>query len=227
MKSHPYLNGVRVDLGCGTNKEPGFIGIDCLPLPGVDIVADLNKKLPLKSDSVDYLAACHSLEHVQDLLFTMGEIYRICKHLALVCIVAPYSNTSANIANPFHKQAFNEHTPRFFTNSPHTLIPQEDWAFPHAIPWGLGNSDNSTCQIDFRCLRIEYFYFPQYRSLSRQKKRQLRQTFLNVVDQIMYYLLVVKQPISNEEIEQLAKTIPYPEPWIVTDRRNRDRQQRD
>jgi len=86
----PEVNRVvRANLGCGKKKQPSFIGIDRFPLPGVDIVADMNKGLPLADNSVDYLAASHSLEHVDDLTLTMQEIYRVCKHKALVCIVAP------------------------------------------------------------------------------------------------------------------------------------------
>ena len=81
---------VRVDLGCGTVKQSGFVGIDRYALPGVDIVADLNHPLPLRDDSVDLLCASHSLEHVADLQAMMKEIYRACKHGAQVCIVAPY-----------------------------------------------------------------------------------------------------------------------------------------
>jgi len=132
---------VSVDLGCGKKKQSGFIGIDRFPLPGVDIVADMNKGLPLTDNSVDYLVASHSLEHVDDLLFTMQEIYRVCKHRALVCIVAPYCNTSLNMANPFHKQAFNEHSPRFFTTSSWTPLSKSDYESPGIPEWGLAESD--------------------------------------------------------------------------------------
>jgi SAM-dependent methyltransferase len=211
-----------VDLGCGSRKQQGFIGIDRFPMPGVDIVADMNKRLPLDDHSVDYLVASHSLEHVDDLIFTMQEIYRVCKHRALVCIVAPYQHTSLNMTNPFHKQVFNEHTPRFFTTSHHTLIDELDYSFPHALNWGVGESDNSNCNIDFRCLRMEFFYFPQYRRLAENEKRKLRQTSINIVDQIMYHLLVVKEDISNKEIEDMAKNIEYQEPTYVTLRRYRE-----
>lgn len=210
---------VRVDLGCGGVKRAGFIGIDRFPLPGVDIVADMNKGLPLDDNSVDYLVASHSLEHADDIIFIMQEIYRVCKHKALVCIVAPYYHTSLNMANPFHKQVFNEHTPRFFTTSHHTLIDKLDYDFPHAPNWGIAESDNSKCKMDFRCLRIEFFYFPQYRRLDENEKRKLRQTSINVVDQIMYHLLVVKEDISNKEIEDMAKVIEYQEPPYITLRR--------
>lgn len=210
---------IKVDLGCGKKKQPGFIGIDRFPLPGVDVVADINRGLPLADDSVDYLLASHSLEHVDDLPFTMREIYRVCKHKALVCIVAPYFHTSLNIANPFHKQAFNEHTPRFFTTSNWTAVKQVDYRSPCIPEWGLAESDCSRCDIDFRCLRMELFYFPEYRHLGEDERRSLRQKWLNVADTIMYHLLVVKEPMSDEEVSRLAGIIRYQEPLFYTLRR--------
>ena len=32
----------RIDLGCGSNKKEGTIGLDFAPGPGVDLVVDLN-----------------------------------------------------------------------------------------------------------------------------------------------------------------------------------------
>lgn len=219
----PEVNRVvRVDLGCGKKKQPGFIGIDRYPLPGVDIIADMNKGLPLADNSADYLVASHSLEHVDDFIFTMQEIYRVCKHMALVCIVAPYYHTSANMANPFHRQAFNEHTPRFLTTSNWTPVNKLDYESPGVPEWGLAESDNSKSTIDFRCLRMELFNFPQYRQLDENEKRRLRQSLLNVVDTIMYHLLAVKEPISDQELEHIASTIKYEEPTYYTLRRREE-----
>jgi len=43
-----------IDLGCGPNKKPGMIGIDVLPLPGVDIIANLEEGFPtIPDNSID------------------------------------------------------------------------------------------------------------------------------------------------------------------------------
>jgi len=163
--------------------------------------------------------ACHSLEHVNDLLFTMREIYRVCKHKALVYIVVPYYHTSLNMANPFHKQVFSEHTPRFFTTSNWTPLNKLDYESPCLTQWGLAETDYSKCTIDFRLLRMEFFYFPQYRHLSEKKKRKARQSLLNVVDTIAYYFLVVKEPVSDQEVEHIARIVKYEETQLYTVRR--------
>jgi len=117
---------IRLDLGCGRAKQEGFVGVDRFPLPGVDIVADLARPLPFRSDSVDLVVALHGLEHVANLIATMQEVYRVCRDGARICIVAPYFEQKLNLANPYHLQAFNEHTPRFWTNASLGPEPREE-----------------------------------------------------------------------------------------------------
>lgn len=57
--------GVSIDLGCGANKIPDFIGVDARPLPGVDIVMDLEKyPWPIPSESASLVTCSHVLEHI-------------------------------------------------------------------------------------------------------------------------------------------------------------------
>ncbi|MFE0559233.1 methyltransferase domain-containing protein [Paenibacillus sp. NPDC058910] len=212
---------MKIDLGCGYNKQPGYIGIDRYETPDTKIVCDFDVNIPLDDNSVDYVMASHSLEHAKDIMITMEEIYRVCKHKAIVCIAAPYYNTSLNVANPYHKQVFNEHTARFFTSDPYSIIPQEEYYFPHAVAWGLGASDNSNLKIDFRCIKMEYFYFPEYRKLVEEEKARLRNTSINIVDQIVIHLVVVKDEITQDELINISKT-PLEEPHHVTIRRLRE-----
>jgi SAM-dependent methyltransferase len=207
---------IRVDLGCGDLKDPGFIGVDLRPGPQVDVVADMDFALPFRDDSVDLLFASHALEHVQDLPRTMREIYRVCRHGARVCIVAPYYEQKINFANPYHKVAFNEHTPRFWTAHPTSGVPEAEYWHPHAGAWGLSRSDRSDPGIDFRCERIEYFYFPEYRSLPEDERRLLRKQRLDVCDQIVINLYVVKPADGGSPALPEA---PLPEPSHVTIRR--------
>jgi SAM-dependent methyltransferase len=209
---------LKLDLGCGQHKQQGYVGIDRMLISGVDVVCDINRGIPFADHSISEVMASHVLEHVEDLIASMEEIYRVCKHKAVVCILAPYAHTSLNMANPFHRFQFNEHTPRFFTACADSLIEANQYEFPFITQWGLGKTENPNMKMDFRCIRMELFYFPRYAALSMEEQTRLRQTQLNVADQIMYHLVAVKQSITREELMNLAN-LPLEVPSFVTYRR--------
>ncbi|CAH0122672.1 hypothetical protein PAE9249_05257 [Paenibacillus sp. CECT 9249] len=120
---------MRIDLGCGNNKFRDCIGIDRIAYPNTDIVHDFNRRLPLEDNSVDFVMASHSLQYVDDLHAVMEDIYRVCRHKAMVCIVAPYAHVTSHIVNPQYKELFNEHSPRFWTKHAKTAIDNDDFLF--------------------------------------------------------------------------------------------------
>ena len=51
---------MKLNLGCGDERPPGFHNVDLCPGPGVDIVADLNgAPWQFASESVEYIRAYH------------------------------------------------------------------------------------------------------------------------------------------------------------------------
>lgn len=218
---------IKVDLGCGLRKQEGFIGVDRFPMPDVDIIADIDQRLPFEDNSVDLLFSSHSLEHVHDLMSTMREIYRVCKHGAQVCIVAPYYEQKLNIANPYHLGVFNEHTPRFWTHYSETPVSPEDYPDPVQRPWGLSKSDNSDPGLDIRLVNMEFFYFPRYRHLPIEQKRTLRNERLDVCEQIMYQLIVWKGDEGFPEdgyANHLEEFVPY-EPHYIRQLKMQEREE--
>ena len=215
-------NGMlKIDLGCGANKAEGFIGVDRFSLPGVDVVHDLDKPLPFETNSADLIYASHSLEHIPNLIGTLAEIYRILRHGGQLCIVAPYSEQKLNTANPYHVAAFNEHTPRFWTNHPTAGVDPVEYAHPHAGDWGLAGSDHSTSIMDFRLVDMEFFYFPQFLGYSEDERRTLRQHRIDVCDQIMYHLIAWKpeDELSDGDYEKLLDSFqPYVPDYVIARR---------
>jgi predicted SAM-dependent methyltransferase len=107
---------VVVDLGCGKKKVAGAIGVDAKSLPGVDIVHDIGKDpLPFKVGSVDVIYANMILEHVPDLLWTMGDIHRVLKPGGVLKAKVPYFNSLNAYSDPTHKNFFTEKTFLYFT----------------------------------------------------------------------------------------------------------------
>lgn len=53
---------IRLNLGCGHIPIEGYVNVDMRPLPGVDMVASVDK-LPAESESVTEIFSAHLLEH--------------------------------------------------------------------------------------------------------------------------------------------------------------------
>jgi SAM-dependent methyltransferase len=107
---------LRLHLGCGQKVVPGYLGVDSVHLPGVDVVWDLNMRpWPWSDDSVEAVLTEHTLEHLDDTVATMEEIWRVCKHDARVHIVVPYALSLGAFQDPTHRRFFTEQTFRYFT----------------------------------------------------------------------------------------------------------------
>ena len=214
----------RIELGCGCTKTEGYIGVDRFDLQGVDIIADLDTSFPFENDSVDEIWASHSLEHLENIEHVFKEIYRVCKHGAIVQILAPYYFTTLNISNFYHKSVWTEDTPRLFDIYPTEMIKAEEYSMPHGTSWGVGCSDNSNMNTVFQVVKEEFFYFPEYCHLSSELKRQARRSMINVCDQVFYVLVVNKSgiPFSKNELISYAEKAKGIEPPRIGEIRKRD-----
>jgi predicted SAM-dependent methyltransferase len=54
----------RLNWGCGTHPEPGWINSDNKDGPGIDLTCDIRDGLPLEPDSIDYVVSIHALPEV-------------------------------------------------------------------------------------------------------------------------------------------------------------------
>ncbi len=98
---------MKIDFGCGNSKKDGFIGVDSIPLAGVDIIHDLNTfPYPFENDSIDEIWMDNVLEHLEKPLTVMEELYRISKHNTVVNIAVPYFRSFYSVIDPTHKFYF-------------------------------------------------------------------------------------------------------------------------
>lgn len=204
---------LRIDIGCGSSKESGYLGIDRIAYPGVDIVCDINEEIPLPDNTAEFVMASRVLPYVNNLMAVMAEIYRISTHKGVVCILAPYAHSYPHSSNPFFKQKFDEYTPRYLTG--HFFQPSSSVLSP-VIP----DYPVPLPPFDYRLLRMELFYqFPFDQSLYEAEELDVLKTLqANVVHEIMYHFAVIKQEISQFELEAMSRN-QYPEPSVLLQRR--------
>lgn len=106
---------VSISLGSGGKVRNGYYGLDLLPLPGVDIVADLNQPLDqIADDSVGRIHSNHALEHVAEFLPLMRELHRVCRHDAEITICVPHFSNVYGFSDPTHVRFFGLYTMYYF-----------------------------------------------------------------------------------------------------------------
>ncbi len=99
---------MKLDLGCGARCRDGFTGVDCLKLDGVEVVHDLNAlPYPFDDDSVDEIWLDQVIEHLQSPIRVVEELWRICRHDAIVHIGVPYFRSRYMAIDPTHVTAFS------------------------------------------------------------------------------------------------------------------------
>ncbi|UBF26255.1 methyltransferase domain-containing protein [Kovacikia minuta CCNUW1] len=110
-----FRESMYIDLGCGTHKQEGFIGVDVTDAPGVDVVADLNQRFPFPDNSADIVRAYDTVEHLHDRIHTMNEIWRICKPNALVDIRVPSTDGRGAFQDPTHISFWNINSFKYYS----------------------------------------------------------------------------------------------------------------
>lgn len=109
----------KLHLGCGREILPDWINLDCFPLPGVDIIADLddcqNTKLPFEDNSIDEFLAAHVIEHLHHPLPFMEELYRIAQPNAKAVFKVPFGSSDDAFEDPTHVRQYFLNSFQYFS----------------------------------------------------------------------------------------------------------------
>jgi len=140
-------SGFRLDIGCGDNVQPGFVGMDLQPFPGVGIVWDWLQIpwTPIESESVIQAIATHVVEHIPRLshidgktrwmfIEFMNEVWRVLKPDAQFAIIAPYCYSDGYLQDPTHVNPIHEKLWLYFDPEAHGGV---FWEFYKPKPWKL------------------------------------------------------------------------------------------
>lgn len=107
---------VSLDIGCGKQKKEGCYGVDRIDNDSVDVVANLNEPLHVLPDNIaKYVYSSHVLEHVDDLISVMNEIYRISAPDADIVITVPHFSDVFGYSDPTHVRLFGIYSFYYFS----------------------------------------------------------------------------------------------------------------
>lgn len=92
-----------LDVGCGTKKREGAVGIDRLELPHVDIVWNLDElPWPIEDSTFDHVVLSHVIEHLQKPVAILDEVHRVARPGAEVEIITPHFSSISSWKDPTH-----------------------------------------------------------------------------------------------------------------------------
>ncbi len=163
------LFSVTLDIGCGNNKMPGAIGLDKRACKGVNVISDFEQGLPFKTGCIKTVFLRHVIEHVDDLIQFMEELFRVCQKDAKIIIEAPYYSSRGAFRDPTHRHFISEDTFQYFE-----------------YPTDYGTNTN------FKIESIRYDYRKPFRYFPEYIRKRFRRYFLNVVDNLYVTLRAVK-----------------------------------
>ena len=113
----PPRRGIWLDLGCGSKKKRGWIGMDVRDVPGVDIVHDVEDiPWPLETNSCSLIMMSHLWEHLKPWkVFTvMAEMWRILRADGQLQITTPHGTSHGYLQDPSHMNPAVEQTWEYF-----------------------------------------------------------------------------------------------------------------
>jgi SAM-dependent methyltransferase len=107
----------KLNVGCGRDSRAGWVNLDASPLPGVDIVHNLeNLPLPFADGEFDEILCQDVLEHIE-YIPVLRDLHRILKPGGELTVRVPHFTSRNNFVDPTHRKLFSVDTWEFFVSS--------------------------------------------------------------------------------------------------------------
>ena len=153
-----FGNNMKLNIGSGFKRFDGFLNIDDDHGVNPDYVVDLeHAKFPIDDNIVDEIKAHHILEHIgEGFIPLMKELYRICKHGAILDIIVPHYTHTMFHDDPTHKRAITIGGMSLFSKK---------YCKDHVERWGSSNGIALKYDIDFEIITSKFTYDPFYEGM--------------------------------------------------------------
>ena len=107
VKENILGNSKALDIGCGQRKLPGAFGVDIIENSQADLVHNLEKlPWPIEANSFDVVLVNHVLEHVDDVVGFLSEVWRVTRPGGRIVIQVPHFRSTDAYVDPTHKRFF-------------------------------------------------------------------------------------------------------------------------
>lgn len=181
---------MKINIGAGDTKLEGYVTLDYDSLTNPDYQLDVEKdRFPFEDNTVETVVAHHILEHLGEGYFhCLQEIYRVCKHGAIVDIRVPHPRHDSFLADPTHRRPITVMGLKLFSKKFNKHCREQSYASSR-----LGDYFG----VDFEVL--DYRYIPdesarlKLQNLSQNEIESYANEHNNIVSEIHIKLLVIKE----------------------------------
>lgn len=144
------MQKIRLDVGCGEKRQPGFIGIDKRKTSQVDIVHDCEIfPWPIPDNCCELIVVSHLIEHIKPWLQIdfMNEIWRCMSKGGLLLLSTPYAGSMGYWQDPTHCSAWTDATIMYFVqgNPLYDIYKPKPWKIEQ-----LAYDKNKNIEVAFR-----------------------------------------------------------------------------
>jgi len=97
---------IKLDLGCGTKKKEGYVGVDVRAFDGVDVVCNLGSEpWPWADGTIDEMHCSHMVEHLKpfERVHFVNEAFRCLKSGGKLTIATPHWSSSRAYGDLSHE----------------------------------------------------------------------------------------------------------------------------
>ena len=185
---------MKLNIGSGYVKIPGFLNVDHDPQVKPDFLCDLeNLKLPIEDNTVDEVYAHHIFEHIGAGFFNMmKEIYRVCKHDAVLDIKFPHHRSEIWFGDPSHVRKLTIDQLSMFSKKVN---------LEHISKYNSSSGFGLFLNVDFEVLGYVQKLYPKweerFKTMAPEDKQEVIDNYNNVFWEVHVGMRVVKDEEST------------------------------
>ena len=185
---------MKLNIGAGYVKIPGFLNVDHDPLVNPDFLCDLEDlKLPIADSSVDEVYAHHIFEHIgTGFLPMMKELYRVCQHDAVLDIKFPHHRSEIWFGDPTHVRKLTINQLSMFSKKENIR---------HIGEYGSSSGFGLFLNVDFEVLGYVQKLYPKweerFKTMSPEEQQEVVDNYNNVFWEVHVGMRVVKDEEST------------------------------
>jgi hypothetical protein len=181
---------MKLNIGAGDKQYDGFLNCDCDDNCNPDYKFDLeNDTWPFEDNSVEEVKAHHVLEHMGEGYFhAIKELYRVCKHDAIIDIVVPHHRHEYFANDPTHRRPITAEGLGLFSKKYNDLCKQRGESASR-----LGHYYN----VDFDLFAVENVpdnkYYKIFNGRPEEEVERYVQEHNNIIMEVKIKLKAVKE----------------------------------